>query len=1046
MHTYPTPEARHQEPTPCSESMENVQAQLRRHLSSVLSKQAGQTVALCGHLGSGKTFTLESLLKNAPCKHLHLSASLSEIEIIESLPNFKSLHDPRTPRGTLAKQLAALAPFVLVLENLHELCTERLEFVKQLASLIPKLRGVGLFVTSRSEVPSPFKHYWLEPLNYQEVTTLLEGRANGNLPHEGLEWVFAKSKGNPLFALEFWRYLRQGGYFWSDGSHWHWRVAPEDFVPPTVRAILQEWLIQVAKDETVKQVLEVRALLPESVCKNVWMQGAGLGPHTFCHAHYHLENAGLLGKGECVHPLVAQIIQENMPAKERSLYAERALTALEKAGLEPSATLIASANLEKNQSLELYKRLANAAKTNNDSARAGHWLALAAEGSQGIEQFQFALEAAHLLRYTDVATATHVAQLAASLPPHDEEAVFLCAELWMTQGETQRAEAALQLLPSEKRLGQRWWETMIRLYYTGHVNCDETLRLWRSRPDLQKTAYPEITLFVATILGQSGRFTEAHALANPLLSCDDLEPFLRCRILGLHGILAYLQGDFTTSEFYELQAITLARTLNRPAYLAQLLRNYAIDAESFNNYTLAATHYREALTIYREQELTLEVAFTQTLLAQTLSDLGDYQEAETLLLESQRILERSDNTLYQCQCHGSLAALYLEWQPPYGGTLALKHANATLSLAQKVNHQEMIQAGFMYCARAEAWCGNAQKALELGHAAIQEQVTGPSSVRQAWGALAWGLALEVDGKREEAVQVIAEASQQLFNDKMDKLAQRYGLEVDRLTQNLGRARERHAWFKEQGLQGGAKVALRYFPSLEAAESTPGVEKVSPRLDVLGPAQLEKDGKCLPYRGRKRLELLTFLLETRMAGRAEATLLNIMDALYPDTGEAESKAVIKQLVYLLRNQLGGEAIVSTPNGYALGNLQSDAERFLETHDMTLWRGAYLSGLENWYPEVREILLQHLEQEVLKLLTTHPKEAARLARLWLEMEPYDLQPLRLLLQACETSGEVKVAEKLYQESRKRMLEVGETLPGSRAEFLASSAQLSQCVTTM
>lgn len=1025
---------------------------LRRQLSAVLSRQAGQVVGVCGEVGSGKTFVIESLLKNAPCKHLHVSAFLSELDIIQSLPNFKPSqkqleHLNQSARlEILAKQLSTLAPFVLVLENIHELSAERLEFINQLATLVPKLRGVGLFVTSRTEVPSPFKCYWLEPLTYQDVAALLETQAKNNLPREGLEWVFAKSQGNPLFALEFWRYLSQQGYFWSDGSRWRWRVAPKDFVPPTVRAVLHEWVKAVAKDDVSKRVLEIRALLPDSLNEKVWMEVAGLEPPLFSNIQKRLENMGLVREGKFAHPLVTQIIQEDIGVKERTLYAGRALVALEKAGLEPSATLIANANLEKCKTLQIYERLAEAAKTQNELARAGHWLALAAEHCQGEKQFQLALEAATLLRHTDLARATQMAQLASSSPPHDEEAIFLCAELWLTQGDTEHTETALNLLPLEGRLGQRWWETMIRLHYTAHANYEEVLRLWQSRPDLQETAYPEIVLFIATILGQSGGFAEAYALATPLLNRSDLGPYLRCRVLSLHGVLKFLEGDFATSEAYDLQAIALAKTLERPAYLAQLLRNYAIDAESLNNYTRATQHYREALLLYREHSLPLDFAFTQALLAQTLGDLGKYEEAENLLLESQGILERSDNTLYQCQCQASLAVLYLEWQPPYGGPLALKHAYATLSIARTLDHQEMIQAGLIYSAQAEALFGSSQKALELGQEAIQEHVTGASSVRKAWGALAWGLALEAHGKSEEAKQVLSQASQQLEQDNMHKMAQRYGLEADRLTQNIESARARYQWFNEQGLHGGANVALRYFPGLETTNLTIQVESVAPRLDVLGPTQLEKDGECHVYRGRKRLELLTYLLETRISGRAEASLLELMDALYPEVGEAESKAVIKQLVYLLRHQLGSEAITSTPNGYALGKLRSDVEAFLESPDTALWRGAYLAGLENWYPEVREVLLQRLEQKVSELVTTNPKEAARVGKFWLEMEPYDLQPVRLLLQAYEASGEPKVAEKLYRESCKRMQEVGETLPLSRQAFLSSVTKTPSFVTSV
>jgi hypothetical protein len=271
-------------------------AHSRRHLRAVLSRQAGQSVALCGEVGIGKTFVLESLLREAACKSLYLSPPFCELDILQLLSKLEpSLHvrqhvqNHRTLLETLAKRLTALAPFVLVLEDIHELSTEQLEFIEQLASTIPKLRGVGLFVTSRLNVPSPFKGYWLERLNKQEVATLLEQQAKSKLPEEGLEWVFARSKGNPLFALEFWRYLSQQGYFWSDGARWHWRIAPKDFLPPTVRAVLHEWLSQVVKNDVAKRVLDVRALLPESVNEKVWAEVAGLEPSIFINIHQDLE-------------------------------------------------------------------------------------------------------------------------------------------------------------------------------------------------------------------------------------------------------------------------------------------------------------------------------------------------------------------------------------------------------------------------------------------------------------------------------------------------------------------------------------------------------------------------------------------------------------------------------------------------------------------------------------------------------------------------------------------------------------------------------------
>ena len=90
----------------------------------------------------------------------------------------------------------------------------------------------------------------------------------------------------------------------------------------------------------------------------------------------------------------------------------------------------------------------------------------------------------------------------------------------------------------------------------------------------------------------------------------------------------------------------------------------------------------------------------------------------------------------------------------------------------------------------------------------------------------------------------------------------------------------------------------------------------------------------------------------------------MDALYPDTDETAAKAILKQQIYLLRNQLGSQAIQTTASGYALGALETDVEHFLKTGDSTLFRGAYLDGLEGWYAEVREQLLDKLKEVALE----------------------------------------------------------------------------------
>jgi tetratricopeptide (TPR) repeat protein len=1012
--------------------------QFRRHLSAVLSRQAGQVAALCGEVGSGKTFALESLLKHAPCKYLHVSASSSDLDIIQLLPKLEFSSKTQLPRSqqarleTLAKQLCSLAPFILVLENLHELSSEKLEFIKQLASIIPKLRGVGLFVTSRSEVPSSFKRYWLEPLSQQEITALLEGQAKAKLPEEGLEWVFAKSQGNPLFALEFWRYLSQQGYFWSDGSRWHWRTAPKDFVPPTVRAILHEWVYQVAKDDVSKRVLEVRALLPETIHEEVWAEVAELEPPLLRDLQHYLENAGILREGKFVHPLVTQMIREDIAIKERTLYAGRALLALENAGLEPSVTLLGYAK-DTCKSLQIYERLASNAKNKNDFARAGHWLALASEGSSGQKQIHLALEAAQLLRHSDLSRALELAQRAVHAPPHTPEAVYLCAELWATQGNTPEAETVLDLLRPQERESQRWWETLIKIHYTSHADYAEVLQLWELRPDFHRYASPETVVYVCAVLGQRGQFKEAFALSQPLLEGKTLEPYLRCRLLEMEATFYSLQGQMNEAARQNAAAIAIARTLDRPDYLAHLLRKEGIYAENQGRFRYTITCYREALQLLSEHGSPLDRASLESILASSLANQGDYEEAETLLLRALSVLEQSDNKLLHCDCRVGLTWLYLDWQPRYAKTMALRHARLALELAQKLGNQQMLYSSLTTLALAEAYAGNGQRATKLARESFDEQYTASSPIRKGHSLYALGMALEATGERDEAISKLSECVGLHLELGLTSSAHRFGLELDRITKNAAGAGERRSWFEAQGLLGSAMIAARYFPQqiADVASATS-----VPRLCLLGPASLETREKTSPYRGRKRLELLTYLLETRIVGKPEATFLELMDALYPETDELGAKAILKQLVYLLRNQLGSQAIHSTASGYALGELETDVEVFLKRGDSELVRGAYLDGsCAGWYPEAHEQFLDRLKEVALGKLESNPNETLRLAEVWQRMEPYDAQGLSLSLRALQRLGDARKLERLYQQGVQRFKEVGETLPATSEKFLES-----------
>ena len=199
-------------------------------------------------------------------------------------------------------------------------------------------------------------------------------------------------------------------------------------------------------------------------------------------------------------------------------------------------------------------------------------------------------------------------------------------------------------------------------------------------------------------------------------------------------------------------------------------------------------------------------------------------------------------------------------------------------------------------------------------------------------------------------------------------------------------------------------------------------------------QVAHEGKTETVRGQKRKELLAVLLEARILGRSEVTMLELFDALYPNVSESEAASGLKQTVFKVRSSYGQNTITTTTNGYALGAITSDAETFLRDTDTRLWRGPYLQDA-NLEPSasVLEVLTLALHTKAETLLEMDPKEAARVGRTLLETDPYDLKALRLVCQALRALENHRSLSRLYLDAREKLLEVGETLPERWQDFL-------------
>jgi tetratricopeptide (TPR) repeat protein len=1025
---------------------QEIMIQLRRHLNAVISKRPGQAFGLWGEAGLGKTFTVQALLQETPCKSLSLHATTPNNSLVLSLPRppkqpawmatlwerlGQGQHlEPQALTDTLATSLSALAPFVLHLEDVHEASPERLELIQKLAWMVPRLRGVGLLITSRNELPEPFQGHRLDPLNQEDFNHLLQTEAATELPRDGLGWVFARTEGNPLFALEFWRYLRRQSYFWSDGKQWHWKKPPDDFVPVSVEALILGKIRGLPESGMERAVLEARALLgaiqPEA---GLWANVAAVNDTHLIEAQQALMRKSLLNQEGFVHPLVREVIERETPTEHKRTYARRALEMLWDEAPERAAEFIALAEPEPQQALRLIERAIDSARARGDTPSEARWLTIAVTYDHD-NKARRALQAAQALQNFNHEQASRMAEIAVSVPNPDLEAVFLLVKLQASQGHIQQAEHTLGRLPNTEETRFRWWETLIWVR-NHHSLFAEVVELWQTQPEFQARANPNTLQAVCYSLIFLHRLDEAQAIIDEI----EQQP-LETGWLNIHAFLQSTQGNLRAAVELNRQNLALCRSMGLTPSMVAILLNLSSDLNRLGERVEAQALLEDARTLTAQLGHTLSHAIIQMRLAIFLMERGQFEQAETMMLEGHAVLHGYSNLTWRTESHLKQARLYLTWLPPHGLPLAHKHASAALEYARQTQDAKFLVNALTYLARTEALLGNPAQALRVAQEALDFCTQKQHDTKMSDALFAYGLALEVNGRNAEALEAVRAACAQQGDEK---LAQRFGLEADRLSKDLTSARKRHDWFVERGLLGLAEVALRYFPELNAAAQEKTMKASPFYLKVLGAIQIEQDNQPLAFRARKRLEVLCYLLEARVAGKQEVNLLELIDTFYPEVPETNARLTLRQVVYLIRSSLGADSILSMPNGYALGAVGSDIEEFLQMGDTHLWRGPYLPGFNGWNANVRDGLLLALRSSAEAALQTNPAEAERLGQIWLEMEPYDVDALRLTIRAQHAQGKVRAVTRAYQQAQVRLFEVGETLPETMEDFLSTPVPL-------
>ena len=1021
------------------------------NLRGVRSLRSSLALGVWGDPGVGKTHWVEALLRDAAIAQLRVSARITVSLLAQRIPLGKPrpvwlerrLQDVLSGRFGEAKDLAEFvaallalsAPIALHIEDLHAADAESSAFWSALAGFVRHSKGVAIIATGRNAPPIPFEGYWLEPLTQAGSDALLNATIGAVLPPEALEWLWSRAQGNVLFTLEYLRFATRQGWLWSDGQRWRWRT-PNDPRPPTSLEGLLTRLLETASDtHEAQKLLEARSILPDDdVPLHIWQIASGLAQRPFSAALTDLERYGLIVGGRFTHRLYREIMRSKLSSTKAELLARPAFAALLAADDEASRVLAVKllevARPVPDVALALLLRAASDALQAGDALRGALLEARAVEFADVAERPVLALRAARALRSVRPAEALRLSELARQLQPNIETS-FLSAELLLLNGDADAADGLMRSL-GDAPFRLEWWPRLIALRVQ-QLDFAAALELWHAHGQLHSSAAPLLLRDVAWAMIQFGELDTAQGLLELGLR---KKPAQRERGALLMA-LAYqnlMRGSLTPAEDFAAQAVAALESDSASLDLARALEIRAEVLEHQGLSAEAAQLATRAVAVRGELGDAWGVCRAQLRLASALLELAEYEQSEELLLESRSVLERRDARealiVWDCQ----LAHLYAEWNPPHGASLALRHARDALRRARGSNHPTMLNTALAQSAWVEAWYGDPALALGLSDEALELAAQLGQADQSGLETMARGAALEGLGRLEEAKVAYQRGVAQL---RLAELAstERYALELDRIGNDALSAARRLEGFVSRGQRHATQIAWRYFPQLQPTSNLPL------ELQVLGAVRVALGTRILRVQTPTGKALLVLLLEARLEGRVEIPDLELIDRLFAGMPERRARDALKNLVYRLRSATSAGLITRTPTGYALGEVSSDAERFLENPDLSDWRGAYSADVTELAGRgaSRSHLVTALREATRDQLTQSPALTVRAARVLLDMEPYDEDVLRLLLSALRASNNRRDLQRAYKSAQQRFFEVDVELPDSWQEFVDADGLL-------
>jgi AAA domain len=1003
-------------------------------------KRSGFALCVWGEAGIGKTHLMQQVLDKLHFLQLRFHGTTPLAQVVVSLPRQTTSQYYLQLLGALesgqeleenrlvdlaAALLCSLAPVLLYIEDIHEASQAGQQTWQTLATFAKRCKGVGVVATSREQPAAPFEAQQLHTLQKSELVGLLEQKLQAPLPPAAKDWFFERTQGHPLFALEFLRHTMQHGYLWFDSQHWQWRTPTDQHLPITVEVLIGQQLEQVTAHPDSAVTLYSKAFLPRNCTCQIWQAVANLSSEQFAQAKLELLRVGMLHNDQFSHPLFAELALRKMPETTRRDLARRAVRFYQTNQHLPA--LLLAAKLPPEAELEYWQNAIDHSLGQHNHTQAARFVLAALPLFPAKQGQALTRTVAHLVLEDNLELANQLfSQLSGDVAAHAGDVSAHAADVFAharVLAQIGQLETATSLLESVKH-SHDWLEQMVLVHSLGE-DPHAAAQLLQAHPGLKKSHNHAMLIALTQSLTSLSQFESAKQILEQAMSVASSKAQIAQTLVARARLNHYIGGDLVQSDL--TQALEYHQAEKNLGGMAAVHHRLGILAYYGGQPSIAIRAFEQTLALYAQLGHQ-QYWIIKCMLHATQTELGEYSKAEAGLLETDAVMTRLSLTSWRVEICNNLSYLYRHWDIPYGATLARKFAQQGLEIARSMQNPRLECNCLYHLSKSQTQAGQSDLGLQTAQACLELADKLEYPAMQNYGLHARYTALRALGRLEPALADLRQVEAIMRHNQAFSDADFYRVQLEMEEQRPNQAKLYLGRLQQAGTVVFAQAALRLYPELADLPSNSDRRKSC--LQVLGGMAI--DGK--PIGGRKRQELLFLLAEARLAGRSEVSKLDLLDALYAGEDDSLSAGALRKTIHQVRHLLGQDYIITTTNGYALGALETDAEQFLDCKDTALWRGVYGAGLGIKFDEnVRDRLHEALFLQTQMRHENNPSQAIRLLKIILESDPYHLESLRLWMQVLVKNKNYKTLNRLYSDTKKRLLEIGESSPDHWSEFL-------------